>query len=177
MGLCVWGGDMCMCVFIPCSVLVLFPLWSLGISPHIQGIACSNSFMTAAKCWVCYAKSLSCVWLFATPWTVAHQAPLSMGILQARILEWVAMPSSRGSSQPRDWIQVSCIAGWFFTVRATREAQDIVGTSRINVGSWGGAPRMVLMTSLQAWVWWAGWLWSIYSVSMGGSLPTLHWEC
>ena len=33
---------------------------------------------------------------------IAHQAPLSMGILQARILEWVAMPSSRGSSQPRD---------------------------------------------------------------------------
>ena len=29
-------------------------------------------------------------------WTVAHQASLSMGILQARILEWVAMPSSRG---------------------------------------------------------------------------------
>ena len=41
------------------------------------------------------------VWLFVTPWTVACQA-LSMGILQARILEWVAMPSSRGSSQPRD---------------------------------------------------------------------------
>ena len=38
----------------------------------------------------------------ATPWTVAHQAPLSMGILQARILEWVAMPSSRGPSQPRN---------------------------------------------------------------------------
>ena len=35
-------------------------------------------------------------------------------ILQARILEWVAMPCSRGSSQPRDWIQVSCIAGGFF---------------------------------------------------------------
>ena len=32
-----------------------------------------------------------------TSWTVAHQAPLSMGILQAKILEWVAMPSSRGS--------------------------------------------------------------------------------
>ena len=39
---------------------------------------------------------------FVTPWTVARQAPLSMGILQARILEWVAMPSSRGSSEPRD---------------------------------------------------------------------------
>ena len=37
----------------------------------------------------------------ATPWTVAHQAPLCMGILQARILEWVAMPSSRGSSRLR----------------------------------------------------------------------------
>ena len=34
------------------------------------------------------------------PWTVAHQSPLSMGILQARILAWVAMPSSRGSSNP-----------------------------------------------------------------------------
>ena len=65
---------------------------------------------------------LSHVWLFATLWTVAHQAPLSMGILQARILEWVAMPSSRGSSQPRDWTQVSHIAGRFFTSWATGEA-------------------------------------------------------
>ena len=38
------------------------------------------------------------------------------GILHARILEWVAMPSSRGSAQPRDRIQGSCIAGRFFTV-------------------------------------------------------------
>ena len=37
-----------------------------------------------------------------TPWTVDHQAPLSMGILQARIIEWVAMPSSKQSSLPRD---------------------------------------------------------------------------
>ena len=44
------------------------------------------------------------------------------GILQARILEWVARPSSRGSSQSRNWTQVSCIAGRFFTVWATREA-------------------------------------------------------
>jgi len=55
---------------------------------------------------------------------VAHQTPLSMGILQARILEWVAMPSSRGSSQPRDQTQVSRIAGGFFTIWATREAQE-----------------------------------------------------
>ena len=42
------------------------------------------------------AWSLSRVQLFATPCTMAHQAPLSMGIPQARILEWIAMPSSRG---------------------------------------------------------------------------------
>ena len=36
------------------------------------------------------------------------------GILQARILEWVAFPFSRRSSQPRDWTQVSCNAGRFF---------------------------------------------------------------
>ena len=50
-------------------------------------------------------------------------APLSLGILQARILEWVVIVSSRGSSQPRDLTQVSYIAGRFFTIWATREAQ------------------------------------------------------
>ena len=43
-------------------------------------------------------------------------------ILQARILEWVVVPFSRRSSQPRDRTQVSCIAGRFFTSWATREA-------------------------------------------------------
>ena len=41
------------------------------------------------------------------------------GILQARILEWVAIPFSLGSSQSRDWTQVSCIAGRFFMVWTT----------------------------------------------------------
>ena len=43
------------------------------------------------------------------------------GILQARILEWVAIPFSRGSSQPCDQTQASCVAGRFF---ATREVQE-----------------------------------------------------
>ena len=47
---------------------------------------------------VCLLSRFSHVQLSVTPWTVAHQAPLSMGIPQARILEWVAVPSSRGSS-------------------------------------------------------------------------------
>ena len=46
------------------------------------------------------------------------------GILQVRILEWIAVPFSRGSSQPRDWTQVSHIAGGFFTSWAIREAQE-----------------------------------------------------
>ena len=53
------------------------------------------------------------VQLFATPWTI--------GVFQAKILEWVVMPSSRRSSWPTDWTWVSCIAGRFFTVWATRE--------------------------------------------------------
>ena len=64
----------------------------------------------------------------ATHGLVAHQAPLSRlwkgihGILQARILEWVAISFSRGSSQPRHWTWVSCTAGGFFTIWATRKA-------------------------------------------------------
>ena len=74
-------------------------------------------------------RHFSCVGLFVTPWTVAPQSHLSMGILQARILEWVAAPSLRGSSQPRDQTQVSHIAGSFFTVWVTREDQIYFCTS------------------------------------------------
>ena len=62
-------------------------------------------------------KLLSCVWLFATPWTIK-----SMEFSRPELLEWVAIPFSRGSSQPRDRTQVSCIAGRLFTSCATREA-------------------------------------------------------
>ena len=60
----------------------------------------------------CGLSRLSCVWFFATLWTVARQAPLSCGLLRARILEWVAMPSSRVSPQPRDQSHVSCLLHW-----------------------------------------------------------------
>ena len=53
-------------------------------------------------------------WLFVTLWTVLSGCSLC-GILQARILEWVAFLSSRGSSRLRDRTRVSCIAGGFFT--------------------------------------------------------------
>ena len=60
------------------------------------------------------------------------------GILQARILEWVALPCCRRSSQPRDQTQVSRIAGRFFTSWATREAHF---NSVIKWRCWPGQPR------------------------------------
>ena len=64
------------------------------------------------------------------------------GILQARILKWIAMPSWRGSSKPRDQTQVSCTASRFFTDWATREALAGWGWDllwRRAVGGWSWA--------------------------------------
>ena len=70
-------------------------------------------------------RSRSHVRLFVTPWTVAFYAPLSMGILQARRLEGVAIPFSRGSSQPRARTQVSRLAGGFFPSEPPGESEGI----------------------------------------------------
>ena len=53
---------------------------------------------------------------FSPPGSSVHD------IFQARTLKWVAIPFSRGSPRPRDWTWVSCIAGRFFTICATRKA-------------------------------------------------------
>ena len=71
------------------------------------------------------------VQLCATPGSSVHE------ISQARILEWVAISFSRGSSQPRDWTQVSWIAGRFFTVWATREASN----THIKTSRWDRGPH------------------------------------
>ena len=65
---------------------------------------------------------LSCVQLLATLWTVACQVPLPW-IFQARILEWVIVSISRGSSWPRDQTHIPCIAGGFFTYCSIGEVQ------------------------------------------------------
>ena len=77
--------------------------------------------MAGSNVWCMHAKSLqSCLTLwdhmdFRPPGSSVH------GILQARILEWAAMPSSRGSSRPRGRTRVSCIAGGFFTTEPTKK--------------------------------------------------------
>ena len=70
-----------------------------------------------------HVRMFGCVWLFVSPWTIAHVH----GILQARLLEWVAIPSSRGSSQPRDQTRVSCVScmgNWILYHCTTWEAQS-----------------------------------------------------
>ena len=82
-----------------------------------------------------------------TPWTIVLQALLSIGIFQARILEWVTIPFSRGSSWPKDQTWVSYIADKFFTIWATREAMPGTKQSSVNGGhTWG----------TRAWNWWLG---------------------
>ena len=96
------------------------------------------------SCWFCFSGELSLIHLYNNWLVICMSASLpshvqlcdSMdyrpsssslhAILQARILEWVAIPFFRGSSQPRNWTQVSYFAGRFFMVWATREAQLVV---------------------------------------------------
>ena len=150
---------------------------------YYSGTRCSisQSFLSQRR------VVLSCfchVWLCVTLWSAACHAPQPMGFFQARILEWVAMPSSRGSSQsewsesrsvvsdslpshgqahgilqarilewvdftfsrgsskPRNWTQVSHIAGRFFTSWATREAQprDQICLSYVSLSKLGSLP-------------------------------------
>ena len=79
------------------------------------------------------------------------------GILQARILEWVAMPSSSGSSWPRDWTCVSfdsCIAGRFFTTESLGKPQNNPNMHKF--------PQESVLTNLHA----SRWPWSLHSVGI-----------
>ena len=80
-------------------------------------------------CWIlyCICSAVLCLvfqlcLILCDPMDYSPEAPPSMGILQARILKWIAIPSSRGSWQPRNWTLVSCITGRFLTSWAAREA-------------------------------------------------------
>ena len=71
------------------------------------------------------AKSLQSCSTLCGPMDCSPPGSSVHGILQTRILEWVAMPSSKGSSQPRDQTQVSAsLAAWFFTTSATWETHE-----------------------------------------------------
>ena len=85
-------------VHLSCSVSVSLQCWNRSV-----------------VCFVCVLVSQSCPTL-CDPMDCSLPGSSVRGILQARILEWVAVPFCRGSSLPRDQTQVSCIAGRFFTI-------------------------------------------------------------
>ena len=112
-----------------------FPCPPPGYPPHprikpafLLIPALSGRFFTTSTTWgvKVKVKSLSCVWLFRPRDCNLPRASVH-GIFQARVLEWVAICFSRGSSQLRDQTWVSCFVGRHFTVWATRE------------GTWGVA--------------------------------------
>ena len=93
-----------------------------GLSTHIYVHICIK--YVCVYIWILKVKVLgaqSCPTLW-NPMDCSSPGSSVHGILQARILEWVAIPFCRVSSQPRDWTQVSHISGRLFTIWVTRES-------------------------------------------------------
>ena len=106
--------------------------WYQGVGKHISSFKpCQTQGVTSyllgwfcifIRHWKVKVKVAQLCPTLCDPMDCSHPGFSVYGILQARILEWVAVPFSRGSALPRDWTGVSCIAGRFFTSWATREA-------------------------------------------------------
>ena len=93
--------------------------WSVGFLPAYicwDFPCCLIHYSKRFMYYICVLVAQSCPTL-CNPWTVVHPAPGSSvhGIFQARTLEWVVIPFSRGSSWPMDRTQVFRVAGRFFT--------------------------------------------------------------
>ena len=89
---------------------------------HMYNIICETNRQSRFDAWCRMLGAGALRW----PRGMVRDYHIVHGILHTRILEWVAFPFSRGSSQPMDWTQVSCIAGGFFTSWATRESQPLL---------------------------------------------------
>ena len=96
-----------LCYTIRTTVWVSLP-HSAALSVYLNLLICWEKKVKVAQLCLTFCDPMDCI---------VH------GILQARILEWVAFPFSRGSSQPKDQTQVSHIAGRFFTSWSPRKAQ------------------------------------------------------
>ena len=101
------------------------------------------------------SESVSCsvvsksLWL---QWTICSPSGFSIhGILQARILEWVAIPFSRGPSPPKDWTQVSCTAGSCLSYQEGLSPLDPLDLGRAEVW-WAKAGRTLLINTLTSGV-------------------------
>ena len=85
-----------------------------------------QNLLVIAGCLSVVVKSLSCLQLFCDPMDWSPPGSSVHGNSQARILGWVAISFSRGSSRPRDWTCISCIGRWIPYHCAAREALQVV---------------------------------------------------
>ena len=108
----------------------------------------------------CVLSCFTCVWLCVTLWTCSLPGSSVYGILQSRILEWVAMPFSRGSSQPRDWTWVSRLLHWQVgslllappgKPRVMVASQNEFRSARSSVIFWNCFRRIGVNSSLNVW--------------------------
>ena len=107
-----------LCVFFGEISVLLFIFWI-------------RLFVFFCCCWVICINSH--VQLSTTPWTVAHQAPLSMEFPRQEYWSGFPFPITGESSQPRDQILVSCIAGGFFTIRSCKRFLYILEIKPLSV--------------------------------------------
>ena len=111
---------------VSCHVLLQGIFLTQGLNPHLLCLALASRFFTLVPRRKPLSSSASevaqsCPTL-CNPMNCSLSGSSIHGIFQARVLEWVAISFSRGSSRPRDRTQVSRIAGRRFTIWATREA-------------------------------------------------------
>ena len=117
--------------FIPFSFMEVIFHVSVWLSPFAVHQKLSWHCLLIGYVLACVLSRFNCVWLCATTWTAACQAPLSMGFSREEYWSRLPCPPPGDLLNPRiepkslslqaDWTQVSCIAGGFFTSWATRE--------------------------------------------------------
>ena len=134
---------------------VFSAFWSSEVTLIREMHRKKSYWMLLAAAWItdCMPNCFSCVQLFMTPWTIVHWAPLY--ILQARILELVAIPFSRGSSQLMDQTHLSYISSICKKVLYHKHHQMSKRGSRV----WPGfCPSSRVQIWLAWWQWWGSWV-------------------
>ena len=124
-----------MTIFFPQNFLLIHHLTSnIGMLPYFILISMSALllFFNICQYYAC-GQSLSFVQLFCNPLDCSPPGSFVHGILQARILKWVAISSPRGSSWCIDWTCISCTGQWILYHWATWEAPiNIIGENKIS---------------------------------------------